>query len=251
MKDYSVGLKYRLDEIFIRNIDIDAPDAAFNTEGRNVVSSIGPHFGVKKIERDRNRLNYGGYQMAVGYELAGKSLGGDVDFSKATAGFQTFSCLYRRGRDYKIILSTRWRAGWVEASGDSDFVPIFERFFLGGQSSLRGFEYRRVGPKQYDEAIGGNFYASASAEVTVPFLHEAAGNVMRLAFFTDAGNIAEDLNAFETNEWRASVGIGLRLRFGAHPLLAPVISFDYAVPIFKERGDDRRSFSFVLLSQFF
>ncbi|TET34747.1 MAG: outer membrane protein assembly factor BamA [Planctomycetota bacterium] len=251
VKDYTVGVRARLDEVFIRDVDIDAPDAAFDVEGRSIVSAMGPYFGVKKVERDRNRLNYGGYQMAVGYEFAGNALGGDVDFSRATMGAQTFTCLYRRGRDYKVVLSTRWRAGWIEANGSSDFVPIFERFFLGGHSSLRGFDFRRVGPKQYDEAIGGNFYTSASAEMTVPFLYEAAGNIMRLAFFTDAGNIAEDLNAFETNEWRLSAGVGLRLRFGAHPLLAPVISFDYAVPIFKERGDDRRSFSFVLLSQYF
>ncbi|MHC4663396.1 MAG: outer membrane protein assembly factor BamA [Planctomycetota bacterium] len=249
MKDYSIGLRYRLEEVFIKNVDIDAPDAAFDVEGRSVVSAIGPHFTVSRVERDKNRLNYGGHQFAVGYEFAG--LGGDYDFSKATMGAQKFACLYQRGRDYKVVLSTTVRAGWVEASGQSDDVPIFERFFLGGHGSLRGFEYRRVGPKQYDEAIGGDFYTSASTEITFPFMYETAGNIMRLAFFADAGNIAEDLNAFETNEWRLSAGIGLRLRFGNHPMLAPVISFDYSVPILKEPGDDRRSFSFVLLSQYF
>src|SRR5438105_15023376 len=66
--------------------------------------------------------------------------------------------------------------------GGSD-VRIFDRLFLGGSNNLRGFDYRDVGPKDFNkEPLGGKSMARATVEWTFPIIGKARG-----ALFYDTG----------------------------------------------------------------
>ena len=114
--------------------------------------------------------------------LSGGFLGGETDLYGMELKTTQHTPLV-----WDMVFTTRAQVESVEAFGESEFVPIFDRLFLGGSYTLRGYEYREVGPRQSEvdtdytgsirDSIGGNSYAFASAELTVPLWNNVRGAV--------------------------------------------------------------------------
>jgi len=117
------------------------------------------------------------------------------------------------------------RVGVVEAFSDSIRVPMFDRFFLGGANTLRGYKYRFVGPKdEYGEPIGGNTYWMGSVEYSIPLIER-----LRFAVFYDIGMVYLESYDFNFSSYNDNWGVGLRLSI---PQLGPApLRLDYAFPI--------------------
>ena len=77
--------------------------------------------------------------------------------------------------------------GVVDAWGRSDEVHLFDRFFLGGINSLRGYRYHDVGPHSVDEPIGGNTMWFGTFEYSLPIVPTLER--LRFAVFYDIGNV--------------------------------------------------------------
>jgi outer membrane protein insertion porin family len=120
-------------------------------------------------------------------------------------------------------------------------VPFFERWFLGGAYSLRGFKYRDVSPQERGlhnvgrEPVGGNSYYLAYAEYSVPIIDnresQGRGVGVRVAAFYDMGNVYYSSYQFKMDQYNADVGLGLRLNLPIGPL-----RFDYGIPIHDSNG---------------
>ena len=69
--------------------------------------------------------------------------------------------------------------GVADQFGDSDTVPVFDRFFAGGLGTVRGFNFRRVGPIESGSAVGGASMAIVNLEYTfaLPYLEKIAANL--------------------------------------------------------------------------
>jgi len=127
------------------------------------------------------------------------------------------------------IIELDGRAGVVSPWGDSTHVPIFERWFLGGLYSLRGYRYETVGPEdQFGEPLGGDTYFFGSAEYSIPII-----KMLRVAAFYDIGNVYPDPFSFNPGPNRGiyadDAGLGLRIVLpigGGTPL-----RLDYGIPI--------------------
>ena len=158
--------------------------------------------------------------------------------------------LYAFGADYhrwfrmpwfKHVLSLRGRMETIEAySGE---VPVYEKLFAGGPRSIRGFEYRDVGPKVFKDngkthaSIGGQTLALASAEYTIPIF-----KALRFATFVDVGSVGEDEFDPELSDICASAGIGFRIDIPGFP-----IRFDFAKPVAEDDSyTDEEVFSFSI-----
>ena len=85
------------------------------------------------------------------------------------------------------VLELTGRTGVAQAFGDTDDVPFYERYYLGGMYSMRGFKYRSVSPREDNikEPIGGDTYWFGSAEYSIPIIER-----LRFAFFYDIGGVA-------------------------------------------------------------
>jgi outer membrane protein insertion porin family len=114
------------------------------------------------------------------------------------------------------------RTGVVEEYGDSDFVPVFDRYFLGGVTSLRGYRYRRVGPYDEGEPVGGRTFFLGSVEYSIPIVER-----LRFAIFYDIGNVYRDAYDFDFGDYSDNWGVGIRLNI---PRLGP-LRLDYGIPI--------------------
>jgi outer membrane protein insertion porin family len=100
-------------------------------------------------------------------------------------------------------------------------VPFFDRFYLGGPESLRGFDYRDVGPIQNREPIGGNSYGFGSLEYSIK-----VADPLRFAVFYDWGFVNRDDFDFDPRNYNDNWGFGVRLLVLGNPL-----RLDFGIPI--------------------
>jgi len=125
-------------------------------------------------------------------------------------------------------------------------IKLSERIFLPS-SKLRGFERGKVGPKDGDDFIGGNYATALNISSTVPQVLENFENIDVLVFF-DAANVW-GVDYFkgdnEGSELRSSVGIGIDWLTPVGPL-----SFTFAEALSKSNTDKTESFRFNLGTTF-
>ena len=145
-----------------------------------------------------------------------------------------------------LPLLLRGDFGYGTGYGDTDELPFYERFYLGGPRSLRGYEDNTVGPRDSsNRAIGGNLKVFGSVEIIwpLPFLGED-NRQFRVTTFYDTGNV---YNLDNDSAEDFSFG-SLRSSFGAGVLwLSPVgvLNVSYALPISDKAGDRLQSFQFT------
>ena len=211
----------------IENVGIDITDRAnasptiLDEEGNRLVSKIGT--SIAYDTRNSTFLPNGGQRTELLTELAGGPLGADTDYFRV----EMKTAWYFKGFAEGHVLELSGRTGVVQNYGSSDRVPLFDRWFLGGMYSLRGFKYREVGPKDgTGEPLGGETYWFGSAEYSIPIIDRLRG-----AFFYDAGMVYRSAfrytqDIYNTGMYNDNVGIGLRLNLPIGPL-----RLDYGIPI--------------------
>ena len=128
---------------------------------------------------------------------------------------------------------------------DDKNIKLSERITIPS-SRLRGFEYGRVGPKDGDDFIGGNYAYSLNFASSLPFILEDSQN-FDLLFFADVADIwGVDYNSsIKGNGTRSSLGIALDWMTPVGPM-----NFSFAFPISKQTGDKTESFRFNLGTTF-
>ena len=224
--------RYTLRQDNITNIDSDAALAIQEQKGKTIVSLIGQELIYDK--RDSKIDPTTGYYTSVEVNVAG--LGGDSKYYNVNLmGIKYFSVAD------DVVFSLRGDAGRVWGWGNQK-VRINDRYFLG-DASLRGFEYGGVSARDIrsDDALGGNWYATMSAELSFPLgLPKEMGIKGKL--FTDAGYIGKP-DEYDPNETYYSskirVGIGTGILWTS-PM--GVINLDFTYPLVKEKFDKTRVF---------
>lgn len=173
--------------------------------------------------RDRPFVPTSGYRLAAFAGVAGVGFGDSHELYEAGVNARWYLSPW-----FGHVLSLRGRVDVMD-SFSGDLPPISERLFLGGGRTMRGFAYREVGPKAVSAAdalvpgrryrpLGGRSLALFSGEYTIPLL-----GIMRLAGFTDAGNLWYDAFDFDLADLAVSGGVGLRIDVPGFP-----IRLDYA-----------------------
>ncbi len=135
-----------------------------------------------------------------------------------------------------LLMAGSIRIGSAHPFGGDLYLPISERFFSGGASSLRGFETDFAGPLDPEtyKPIGGNALVTGSLEIRVPlfrFLH--------LAGFYDTGNVFSNISGVHFTDFSHTGGLGLRIKTPFGPLRADY-GYNLNLPDdLRKRGFDR------------
>lgn len=205
--------EYTLQQVTIHEIDPDASAAIKAEEGDYFQNKL--ELSWVHDSRDSNLTTRRGGR----YEAAIYGSFGDVE---AIGG--QISGIHYYTLPYDFIFSLQGRVATVEG----DDVPIFERLFLGGANTLRGFDYRDVGPKDENgEPLGGQSSVFLSAEMTFPIVESVRG-----AFFYDVGSVGTDTFDFG-GDINSNVGVGLRLFLPFGPL-----AIDFGIPMQADESND-------------
>jgi outer membrane protein insertion porin family len=215
---------YRLEFVDIFDVPSNNVAEVFKAaEGESTVSKLGLTF--LRDSRDSVLFTRRGNRTSLKTELAG--LGGDVDYLKfeaRTAHFiPTFDSMDQ-------TLSILGRLGTAIPYGQSKDIPFYDRFYLGGPETLRGFDYRDVGPRDTvdkTEPIGGNTYGMLSFEYTFR-LAEPFG----LVAFYDMGFVNADDMDLNLSEYASNWGLGARIMMMGSPL-----KLDLGFPLQDPSGD--------------
>ena len=210
LKYNSVSLSYLYESVEISDVDDDASQLLKSEEGTSATSSI--NLGISRDIRDDPVKPTTGYRVSLNNELAGGPLGADNDFYKFILDAAYHFPLLT---EQELIVMVRGRGGFVNTYGDSDRVPLQERFFLGGPTSFRGANFRKLSPKDpvTNERIGGNKFTLFTTEVGMPILKDFVqiGGVL----FFDAANVIAQDQSFDTDfEYAFGVGTGVVTPFG-------------------------------------
>ncbi len=117
-------------------------------------------------------------------------------------------------------------------------TPIFENFFAGGFTTLRGFRFRGAGPVQGGIQTGGQLLLLGTLEYMFPL---SADDAIRMITFVDYGTVEEDISIRGKN-FRVAPGFGFRVSV---PAMGPApLAFDFAFPVKYADFDERQVFSF-------
>ncbi|MFA9461757.1 outer membrane protein assembly factor BamA [Thiohalorhabdus methylotrophus] len=124
-------------------------------------------------------------------------------------------------------------------------VPFYERFYLGGARSVRGFETYSLGPEDADgDPVGGVTKLQGNTEFIFPIPGAQTARGIRGAVFADTGWVYGDDESITSDKLRASMGIGFRWFSPMGPL-----RFDYAWPVVTKPGDELQRFQFTIGTQ--
>ncbi|TAL06973.1 MAG: outer membrane protein assembly factor BamA, partial [Verrucomicrobia bacterium] len=203
-------------DIIPRNVPLDI----LNESGDSLLARLGG--SIAYDTRNSTLLPDAGQRTELNAEVVTSYLGGDRDFYK----LEVQSAWYVRGLYKGHVLELLGRTG-AAGGFNGDTVPFYERYYLGGLYSLRGFHYRAISPREpgFTEPIGGNTYWFGSAEYSVPIIQKEKTGGVRLAIFYDIGAVGADSFSVPT-DYSANWGFGLRLNLPIGPL-----RLDYGIPL--------------------
>jgi outer membrane protein insertion porin family len=186
----------------------------------NIASFLGT---IQRDTRDSLVDPHAGSLQRLSFEVADLALGSEANFFKLIATTQWFFPLVG-----ETVGAVSLQGGIAEAFGPTGEVPISRRFFLGGSTTLRGYDRERVGPTGPDGTpTGGDVFVLTNLEWRVP-LYKGLGVVL----FSDIGNVFRAVDNFTPGDIKGSVGLGLRYNTPIGPL-----RLDYGHKVAPERHE--------------
>ena len=217
----------RIENVKIFNPSVPTPPSLQEVLGSNTLFTLGG--SVRYDSRDRAILPGEGTYAEVAFEQGV----GDFNYPQFDADVWRYFTLYQRPDGTGLhVLSLNGKIGITGAD-----TPIFERYFAGGYQTIRGFDFRGVGPVENGVFVGGEFQLLGSVQYRFPLL---ANDAVQGVVFTDFGTVEPEV---QIEDFRVAVGFGLRVSlpqaFGPAPL-----AFDFGFPVAQADTDDEQVFSF-------
>lgn len=187
--------------------------------------------------RDNSVFPTRGHLLRFSNELAG--IGGDVKFFKSELVLQNN---LSKGI---FTLTKTFKIGQIVPFSSLNSISLFDKFKMGGPTSIRGFPVNSLGPRQFDDALGGNCLIESGLQLSFPFIKSAA-NFARAHVFLNAGILSDQFtfrpfyesfkskstNPINTLNANVSLGAGLMFRMADTVRL----ELNFSAPIFSQRN---------------
>ncbi|MDD7577943.1 MAG: outer membrane protein assembly factor BamA [Elusimicrobia bacterium] len=243
---YQLSFGYSFEHIDIYDVEerfrppfSNPGDPSYLEEGTTNMSTVSADFAVDT--RDNIWDPTRGWRNSIGLALAGGPIGADLDLWYLNARSIFNYTVLNPGGNYPIVFVLSNKFGSVQAYGRTKEVPPFEKFFLGGADTIRGYERAgEIGPE-----YGGNMYYVMNAELRFPLAREGRRNMAQFAFFFDMGNSWNHFDDLDfslgpnPDQFKAGVGVGLRFTTPSLP-----IRIDWGYGLNHGPNEDRSHFYF-------
>ena len=199
--DYTKAyLSYSFEIADITDIVDDASVTIQELEGKNTTSSISA--SIRYDSRDRVFNPTEGSDHSFTVEHAGGILGGDIAFTKYLAETGWYWPLF-----WDTVGFVHGKGGYVQSSSGG-ILPDYEKFYLGGINSVRGYDWQDIHALDDNgDEIGGTKFIQFNIEYLIPLIKKAG--LMGLVFF-DAGNVYNDEESVDFAGLHKSIGYGFR-----------------------------------------
>lgn len=236
----TAGVEKRMSSVFkgelyyefsiVKTYDVK-PDVILSKEdtGTLAISAVRP--GIIYDTRDNPFDPKSGILAGLTMEVASGLLFSETDFAKAV-----FNANFYRELSKTFVLAVSFRGGVAQGFAATRELPLVERFFLGGRSTVRGYAQDTLGPKGSDGTpTGGNAFLMTNIE-----LRSYLGWGLGLVTFIDGGDVwvkTDDMNL----SFKYTAGLGLRYNTPVGPLRV-----DYGYKLMREAGESSGEIHFSI-----
>jgi outer membrane protein insertion porin family len=200
--DYTrVYLSYNYDKSEIEDLTEDASSEIREWEGESVGHTLTTI--LRRDSRDRIFNPTEGSDNSITVKHAGTPFGGDVGYTKYVGDSGWYIPLF-----WDTVGLLHGRTGYIHDDAVGR-VPTWQRFYLGGMDSVRGYSWREISPKDPDtgDEIGGDKMVQFNVELIIPIVRKAG--LMGVLFY-DTGNAYDNGEDIDLSDLRKSVGFGVR-----------------------------------------
>ena len=191
---------YKYEAVNIFDVKDSASDAIKQNAGRRDTSSITTE--VVYDTRDSIFFNTRkGVRHSASIEYAGGIIGGNVNFTRYIVDGRWYKLLF-----WELVLAVHGSGGYITGFGETPGVPIYEKFFMGGTDTVRGYDERKVGPRDRSETpLGGRVMSYGNLELRYPIIGPLMGVI-----FADAGATWNRTDEINHEDIATSIGFGIR-----------------------------------------
>lgn len=226
---WNASLGLRVENVAVHNVSSLAPIDYQSVVGNNF--QIGFRANVIRDSRDNYIRPTSGSHLELWYE----EVTGEHTFPLTNMIFNKYFTTFQRADGSgRQVLVYHGQTGWAGTT-----TPVYERFFAGGFTTIRGFQFRGVGPNINGFMVGGDYLLMNSLEYQVPV---KADDKIFLVGFVDSGTVSRRIEDLET--YRVSVGFGVRF---VVPMLGPMpIALDFGFPVHQAPTDIKQVFNFFM-----
>lgn len=222
---WSTGASYNFERSTIFGVKENASAVIKSQEGTRITSSISPY--IARDTRDNTLDPHSGLSSSLNMTYAG--IGGDNKFFKAVIDSALFYPVSKR-TTFSVHLNYGYATGLY-----GEELPLYERFYVGGIYSVRGFDYGEAGPKDETGAVtGGKRKIVFNAEYTFPLISEAG---LKGVIFYDAGTAYDHSSDIRI---RQSAGAGIRWLSPIGPL-----RLEWGYKLDREKGESKSKWEFT------
>ena len=212
-------------------------------------SSIGPAYNYDSRDNPFDPMRGGRFSFGLSY--SGGLLGGSIHSFRPTLGITKFFHLTRKSSfsvntdlGYMIPLNKNCSNTLDEQAATTRelCIPKGQRFFVGGEYSVRGFEYGTLGP---NETFNGQTVIAGGYKQAVfnsEYIYKV-NDPLRVVWFADSGWAWGHHDKVRPGDLRVSTGAELRIFL---PVFQFPIRFIYAYDPFKKKGDKFQNFQFTI-----
>ncbi len=212
---YQVSTFYAFEKITISGVEQQFVGAL--AQGTSIQSTIGGSFAVDT--RDNVWDPARGQRHEIGASIAGGPVMGDINFVSPFISNAYHHTLFSV-EDYPLVLTVANRANYVTQFGETKEVPVFQRFFIGGQDTLRG--YSSAGEAGWRD--GGRMRDVANVELGFPLARERKHTIVKFVTFFDIGAAWDSARTVrlkvgqDQQDIKSDVGFGIRFTTPAFPI---------------------------------
>ncbi len=229
-------LTYTYDDANVTQVHDDAAQVIKDMAGRHQTSSA--KLTLRRDTRDLIFNTTKGSVNFVSVEYAGGPLGGTNYFTRFLAGSGWYFPLF-----WDTTFFANGKAGYMTQNAGGD-LPLYEKFYLGGINSIRGFKYNTISPTDpaTGQVIGGEQMVQFNFEYIFPLVQKFG--LKGLVFF-DAGNVFSKDQTMDLGNLRKSAGVGIRWYSPIGPL-----RLEWGWNLEPKPGEDQSNWEFTIGSFF-
>ncbi len=209
-----------------------APDVVLSKEDTGTLVISGLRLGVVYDSRNDPFYPSRGILSGISAKLTSPAFLSESDFYKLSIYGNVYHGLARG-----LVLALSLRGGVAKGYGATAELPIVERFFLGGRTTVRGYEQDTLGPRGADgNPTGGNAFLMESLEMRI-----SLGKGIGIVTFLDGGNVWVEMNDINPSDSKFTGGIGLRYDTPVGPLRV-----DYGHKLQREKDESSGELHFSI-----
>jgi len=213
-----------------------APDVILTKEDTGTLVISGLRFGIIYDTRDNQFYPTKGLFAGAMLKLTSPVFLSETDFIKLAFYGNTYHEITKG-----LVLAASIRGGGAQGYLKTDELPIVERFFLGGRTTVRGYAQDTLGPKGADgNPTGGNAFLMENLE-----LRTSLGKNFGLVTFLDGGNVWVKMNEMKLTDLKFAAGLGLRYNTPVGP-----VRIDYGLKLHREKGESAGEIHFSIGNAF-